>query len=86
MGFIGELLEEVVGGGGGNDRRDEGPVDPPYVQPPWATRWDDEAGRWIFINEQTGERSFERPIFEEAGEFTCELCASTAAQMVWRDC
>lgn len=80
MSFLGEMLEEVVGGGGGGgnnygggnnndyDRRDEGPGDPPYVQPPWATRWDGEAGRWIFINEQTGERSFERPIFEEAGE------------------
>lgn len=67
MSFIGELLEGAIGGGG-NDRRDEAPMDPPYVQPPWVTRWDDEYGRWIFINEQTGERSFERPIFEEAGE------------------
>ncbi|CAN8103082.1 unnamed protein product [Discula destructiva] len=74
MSFIGEILEEVVGGGGGGggggnnyDRRDEGAVDPPYVQPPWVTRWD-QAGRWIFINEQTGEHSFERPIFEEAAE------------------
>lgn len=65
MSFIGELISEVVGN---HDRRDEAPEDPPYVQPPWVSRWDGEAGRWIFINEATGERSWERPVIEEAGE------------------
>ncbi|KAF3767470.1 hypothetical protein M406DRAFT_350577 [Cryphonectria parasitica EP155] len=66
MSFIGEMIEEVVGNN--IDSRNEAPMDPPYVQPPWVTRWDDEAGRWIFINEATGERSFEKPVFEEAAE------------------
>lgn len=65
MSFIGEILSEVVGN---HERRDEEPMDPPYVQPPWVSRWDGDAGRWIFINEATGERSWERPVLEEAGE------------------
>lgn len=66
MGFFGEMISEVVGDavGGGNDS----PSDPPYVQPPWVARWDSEAGRWIFLNEETGERSWEKPVLEEAGE------------------
>lgn len=66
MDFIGEVVSEVIGNN--MDRRDEAPMDPPYVQPPWAARWDGEAGRWIFINEATGERSWERPVLEEAGK------------------
>lgn len=66
MNFIGEMIQEAVGRHG--EHRNEEPADPPYVQPPWVTRWDDEMGRWVFINERTGERSFEKPVFEEAGE------------------
>ncbi|KAL1880091.1 hypothetical protein Daus18300_001454 [Diaporthe australafricana] len=66
MGFLGDVISEVVGNSvdGGNDS----PSDPPYVQPPWVSRWDGEAGRWIFINEETGERSWEKPVLEEAAE------------------
>lgn len=67
MNFLGEVLSEVVGN---HQQRDEAPSDPPYVQPPWAARWDGEASRWIFINEETGERSWERPVLEEAGELS----------------
>lgn len=66
MSFIGEILSEVIGN---HEQRNEAPMDPPYVQPPWVSRWDGEAGRWIFINEETGERSWERPVLEEAGEW-----------------
>lgn len=66
MGFFGDVISEVVGNSidGGNDA----PSDPPYVHPPWVARWDGEAGRWIYFNEETGERSWERPVLEEAGE------------------
>ncbi|KAK2605632.1 hypothetical protein N8I77_008457 [Diaporthe amygdali] len=66
MGFFSEMISEVVGDAvdGGNDS----PSDPPYVQPPWVARWDSEAGRWIFLNEETGERSWEKPVLEEAAE------------------
>lgn len=71
MGFFGDMISEVVGNsvdGGNNNNNNNSPSDPPYVQPPWAARWDGEAGRWIFVNEETGERSWERPVLEEAGE------------------
>lgn len=66
MGFFGDVISEVVGNSldGGNDS----PSDPPYVHPPWVARWDGEAGRWIYLNEETGERSWEKPVLEEAGE------------------
>lgn len=64
MDFLGEVISEVVGGGNRNDA----PNDPPYVSPPWVARWDGEAGSWIFINEATGERTWEKPVIEEAGE------------------
>lgn len=68
MGLIGDLVSEFThsgqqqqpqesygGSSGGYGQQ------PPYVQPPWVARWDGEAGRWIFINEQTGARTFEHP-------------------------
>lgn len=36
----------------------QGPPQPPY---PWVARWDDRENRYIFINEQTGERSWNFP-------------------------
>lgn len=32
--------------------------DLPY---PWVSRWDDQSGRYYYVNEQTGERSWEHP-------------------------
>ncbi|KZT23595.1 hypothetical protein NEOLEDRAFT_1136398 [Neolentinus lepideus HHB14362 ss-1] len=34
---------------------------PPQVPRPWVARWDEPARRWIYINEATGERTFEYP-------------------------
>lgn len=65
MDFIKGAISEVMGNHG---RDDENPGEPPFVQPPWQAHWDGEAGRWIFVNEATGERSWERPVLEEAGE------------------
>jgi hypothetical protein len=33
----------------------------PQVPYPWVARWDDRENRYIYINEQTGERSFSPP-------------------------
>ncbi|KAG9997913.1 hypothetical protein KCU78_g16706, partial [Aureobasidium melanogenum] len=33
----------------------------PQVPPPWRAVWDDRENRWLFINEQNGERTFEHP-------------------------
>lgn len=61
MDFIREAISDMVGGH--DDRQDERP----HVQPPWVAHWDGEAGSWIFINEATGERTFQKPVIEEAG-------------------
>ncbi|PSS02254.1 hypothetical protein BD289DRAFT_422266 [Coniella lustricola] len=65
MSFLAEALEEFVGDK--SERRDQGPQ-PPSVQWPWVARWDDEARSWIFVNEETGERTWERPVMEEVSE------------------
>ncbi|THX74915.1 hypothetical protein D6D05_06760 [Aureobasidium pullulans] len=33
----------------------------PQVPPPWRAVWDDRDNRWLFINDQNGERTFEHP-------------------------
>jgi hypothetical protein len=33
----------------------------PQVPPPWVARWDDQSQRWFFVNEQTGERTWNQP-------------------------
>lgn len=47
---------QSYGGGGG-------PGGPPPLQPPypWVSRWDHQAQRWLFVNEQTGESRWEFP-------------------------
>lgn len=40
------------------------PQQPPY---PWITRWDDREQRYIYINEQTGERSYTLPGASQGG-------------------
>ncbi|QIW95557.1 hypothetical protein AMS68_001075 [Peltaster fructicola] len=34
---------------------------PQQVPPPWVSRFDQQSQRWYFVNEQTGERSWELP-------------------------
>jgi len=34
---------------------------PPQVPPPWIAEWDGRDNRWIFINRETGQRTFEHP-------------------------
>ncbi len=45
--------QQYGGGGGGNG--------PPPVSPPWMAEWDGRDNRWLFINQQTGERTFNYP-------------------------
>ncbi|KAL6252894.1 hypothetical protein RBB50_000613 [Rhinocladiella similis] len=35
--------------------------EPPRVPEPWVARWDGEARRWYFINQQTNQQTFEYP-------------------------
>src|SRR6202012_3928589 len=34
---------------------------PPQVPYPWVAEWDERDRRWIFINRENGERTFEHP-------------------------
>lgn len=43
------------------DSDNRGPPPPPQVPYPWQARWDERDRRYVFVNEQTGERSFEMP-------------------------
>jgi len=52
------------GGGGENYGQNYGGQQqggPPQVHPPWRAVWDDRDNRWLYINEQNGERTFEHP-------------------------
>jgi len=33
----------------------------PPLPPPWHAEWDQRAQRWLFINPQTGQRTFDHP-------------------------
>lgn len=61
MSFLGELVNEFTHSGGGQQRQQRGVPPPPQVPPPWRAMWDAPAGRYIFINEQTGQRTFDFP-------------------------
>ncbi|KAF7115160.1 hypothetical protein CNMCM5793_001394 [Aspergillus hiratsukae] len=75
-GLLGNIIEKVVekasgSGGGGYSSYEQQPSyggqgygqpAPPQDLPyPWVARWDERDQRWFYVNEQTGERSWERP-------------------------
>ncbi|GIK00643.1 hypothetical protein Aspvir_004670 [Aspergillus viridinutans] len=47
--------------GGQGQGYNSGPAPPRDLPYPWVARWDDRDQRWFYVNEQTGERSWERP-------------------------
>lgn len=77
MGFLGDLIEQAVESkiGGGSHSSGQASYgggqpsyssygqgqQPPQVYPPWVARWDEREGRWFFVNEQTGQRTWEHP-------------------------
>lgn len=70
MGFLGELVSEFTHSGqSGHGQQQNRPLSsggspsrgPPPVSPPWHTEWDGNDRRWLFVNQQTGERTFTYP-------------------------
>lgn len=68
MEFVENVVESFSSGGG---RREEvveqrqeyyssGPGGPP-VPRPWIAQWDEREGRYFYINQETGERSWNLP-------------------------
>jgi hypothetical protein len=73
-GFVEKLFDSFSGGdkhqqqqqqqssyGGGQPQQNYGGGGQPQVPYPWVARWDDREQRYIYINEQTGERSWTPP-------------------------
>ncbi|KAF2083234.1 hypothetical protein K490DRAFT_70016 [Saccharata proteae CBS 121410] len=75
MGFLSEIASEFTHSGSDSAQQQGGyggsGSAPPQVQLPWVARWDEPAGRWIYINEQTGARTFEHPggSYQDAGYY-----------------
>ncbi|KAF1912936.1 hypothetical protein BDU57DRAFT_339916 [Ampelomyces quisqualis] len=66
MGFLSELVSEFSHSGKpgqqhGSPQSAGGSHGPPPVSPPWYTEWDGRDNRWLFVNQQTGERTFTYP-------------------------
>lgn len=49
------------GGGGYGSAPPPGPPPPEGLPYPWVGRWDERERRWYYVNEQTGQTTWERP-------------------------
>jgi hypothetical protein len=63
MGLLGELVSNFTHSGQqqGQPHSSGGSQGPPPVSPPWYAEWDARDNRWLFVNQQTGERTFTYP-------------------------
>lgn len=62
MSFFNTIANEFMGGNHNQAQsRPQGVPPPPQVPPPWRAVWDAPAGRYLFINEENGERTFDFP-------------------------
>jgi hypothetical protein len=77
MSFFKNLVSEFTGGGqqqqqqqyggpppqqyGGPPPQQYNQQGPPPVSPPWYAEWEGREGRWLFVNQHTGERTFNYP-------------------------
>jgi hypothetical protein len=57
MSFLKNLVSELAGG----DNQQRGIPPPPQVAYTWRAIWEAQAGRYLFVNEQTGQRTFDFP-------------------------
>ncbi|KAH7084332.1 hypothetical protein FB567DRAFT_79761 [Paraphoma chrysanthemicola] len=66
MGLLGELVSNFTHSGSSGQQQNRpssssGSHGPPPVSPPWYAEWDGRDNRWLFVNQQTGERTFTYP-------------------------
>jgi hypothetical protein len=68
MGFLGELISDFTGKSGHSSQQQGqqgqqqgGSQGPPPVSPPWYAEWDGRENRWLFVNQQNGERTYTYP-------------------------
>jgi hypothetical protein len=56
-GFVEKLFDSFTG----QDNNQQQQQQPQQVQRPWISQWDDRENRYVYINEDTGERSWTPP-------------------------
>jgi hypothetical protein len=64
MGLLGDLVSGLSGKSGhGQQQYSAGGSQqgPPPVSPPWFAEWDSRDNCWLFVNQQTGERTHTHP-------------------------
>lgn len=61
MGLLGELVSEFTHAGHQSPQQSGPSHGAPPVSPPWSAEWDSRDNRWLFVNQQTGERTFTYP-------------------------
>ncbi|KAH8702690.1 hypothetical protein GQ44DRAFT_631501 [Phaeosphaeriaceae sp. PMI808] len=66
MGFLNNLVSEFTHSGqqgqqSGGSQQGGPQQGPPPVSPPWSAEWDGRDNRWLFVNQQSGERTFTYP-------------------------
>jgi hypothetical protein len=65
-GFVEKLFDSFTGQDNQNQNQNQQQQSQPQLPPGWISQWNDRENRYIYINEQTGERSWEVP---QQGEF-----------------
>lgn len=64
MGLLDNLVSGLTHSGQSGHQGQQGgqpSQGPPPVSPPWHAEWDGRDNRWLFVNQQTGERTFTYP-------------------------
>ena len=57
-GFVEKLFDSFTGQDSNQQQQQQ---QPQQVQRPWISQWDDRENRYVYINEDTGERSWTPP-------------------------
>jgi hypothetical protein len=66
MSFLNNLVSQITHSGQSGQQQgghgsSGGSRGPPPVSPPWFAEWDGRDNRWLFVNQQSGERTFTYP-------------------------
>lgn len=56
-----DFNQNIAGNFGSQQSRQGQGQQGPLLPPPWVSRWDETKQHWLYINEHTGERTFQHP-------------------------
>lgn len=66
QGGYGGQQQQNYGGGQYSGQQQQGPPQPPH---PWRAEWDGQSQRWVYINQENGQRSHEFPQSQYGGGY-----------------